>query len=93
MTKVPPLPSYRFTKAALSMHFSEWKKIGGCGISDWASALLCTNLKCAPKNFDSMTLAVISAGSLAAEREMARFAFTHLDRKDLAEEGKNWENQ
>ena len=76
--------TYRLTETGRAMTWLEWKKKGGCGLSDWAVHYISKQL-CPPARWPkTLTLGDLADASALADREIARYGHERTRLKDFA---------
>lgn len=75
---------YKLSELGRSMEWSQWKRIGGCGLSQVSEFMVCRQLGPRTHWKKSITLGDIEDAFPAAGREIARFAVEHLGRIEFA---------
>ena len=78
--------TYLLTDKGRNITYAQWRKMGGCGISNYASVWTSNNLQVPPAGWDSLELGKIADACVVANRELARFALEHLKLTDFATE-------
>ena len=75
------------SESAGSVRWSEWRKMGGCGLSMQAEAPIRKYYYGKRQRFESQdpTLKEIGKISRLAELEMARYAHEHMKREDFVD--------
>ena len=77
--------TYLLTDAAKLITWGEWKRLGGCSLSQyaeiWASRIVGTFQV---RNAQPVTLGQLQDACIVAGREIARFAKDHLDKSEWA---------
>jgi hypothetical protein len=74
--------TYLLSESAKRWTWHKWKKEGGCGLSDYATAMVSRSLRTA--HWDSMTLGTLQDACIVAGRETARFGRDHLKLRNFA---------
>ena len=74
---------YRLNPESKTMTWTEWLKIGGCGLSAWAEYDIKMNLcPMAKVKKDNLPLGDIARVSVKADREIARYGLERLGIED-----------
>lgn len=84
--KHPPTRTYLLNSHAQALKWSEWKKLGGCSLSHYASEIVLRKLGPLVFNAKSaFSLGEIQDACVVAGREMASFAMNHLNKGSWVE--------